>query len=267
MDESFLSNEKLVKASKAFVCIRLATYEDKAEAEFLKSIFRGRSGELENTVFCLLDPTGRKKLCRPGRSPNFAYRSPDQMAVTMTEIAHAYAKKVPKKLSTTVATFPQMKSVRLALNVASCDRLPCVIVAGKNKAEIESAKARLAKVVWDDELLGKFVFASTISAADMKPIAGTDSKSGIYVVEPDVYGLKGKTIKRLELDVEPDQAMSTFAEIAKRFKIPQKDHRKHVTTVRRRGIDWESEVPVTDPGAARARERTKNKRRKKKSGQ
>ena len=33
MDRSFLSDKELIKTSRAFVCIRTATYEDKQEAE------------------------------------------------------------------------------------------------------------------------------------------------------------------------------------------------------------------------------------------
>ena len=47
MDRSYLSDREIVQAAREFVCVRLATYEDKAEGKFLESIFRGRSGELE----------------------------------------------------------------------------------------------------------------------------------------------------------------------------------------------------------------------------
>ena len=50
MDRSYLSDKDVVEASRDFVCIRLATYENAEEAKILKSIFTGRSGALENTV-------------------------------------------------------------------------------------------------------------------------------------------------------------------------------------------------------------------------
>ena len=49
MDRSFLSDAAVIASSRKFVCIRLATYESESEAKILKSIFLGRSGDLENT--------------------------------------------------------------------------------------------------------------------------------------------------------------------------------------------------------------------------
>ena len=60
MDGSFLSDADVVAASRKFVCIRLSTYEDAEEAEFLRSIYVGRSGDLENTVFAILSPDGKR---------------------------------------------------------------------------------------------------------------------------------------------------------------------------------------------------------------
>ena len=78
MDGRFLFNADVVKASRNFVCIRVATYEDAEEAKYLKQVFRSRSGELENTVFGMFDPGGRK-LVRTGRSPGFAFRDAAEM--------------------------------------------------------------------------------------------------------------------------------------------------------------------------------------------
>ena len=66
MDRSFLSSSAVVAASRKFVCIRLATYESRAEAKFMETIFLGKGGALANTVFCILAPDGKKKLVRPG---------------------------------------------------------------------------------------------------------------------------------------------------------------------------------------------------------
>ncbi len=61
MDRRFLSNEQIIKISRDFVCIRLATYEDKTEAVFLKETFLGqRGGDLRNFGYCILSPDGKK---------------------------------------------------------------------------------------------------------------------------------------------------------------------------------------------------------------
>src|SRR5262245_31890428 len=104
MDRSFLSDASVVAASREWVCVRLLTYENAAEAEMLTSLFVGRSGQLENTTFALLAPDGKTKLSRAGRSPDFAFRggpgeSPAaEMASAMVEIAARYAKTATASL-------------------------------------------------------------------------------------------------------------------------------------------------------------------------
>ncbi|MEK6235691.1 MAG: hypothetical protein N2C14_13360, partial [Planctomycetales bacterium] len=80
MDRSLLSDEQVVQASRDFVCIRAATYEDKAEAEFLKATFVGRpGGELRNFGYCVLSPDGKRQLRRSNRGPNFVYADSKEM--------------------------------------------------------------------------------------------------------------------------------------------------------------------------------------------
>ena len=69
MDRSFLSQLPVIAASRNFICVRLATYESEDEAAYLRSFAAGRSGQLENTVFCILSPDGEEKLIRAARGP------------------------------------------------------------------------------------------------------------------------------------------------------------------------------------------------------
>ena len=114
MDGSYLSHAGIVAASRSFVCIRPLTYESAVEAPFLESLFRGRSGNLENTVFAMLGPDAKTKLCRTGRSPDSAFRSPDEMAAAMKQILQKYpnARSISRPL-------PLLANVRLGLNVSS----------------------------------------------------------------------------------------------------------------------------------------------------
>ena len=123
MDRSFLSGAELIKVSRDFVCIRTATYEDKQEAGFLKWAFVGRSGgDLRNFGYCVLSPDGQRQLRRSTRGPNFAYQNSAAMAADLRLIARQYPAKATAGESTPIV--PQMKSVRLGINVASCDGLP-----------------------------------------------------------------------------------------------------------------------------------------------
>ena len=105
MDRSFLADKDVISASRKFVCIRLATYENAEENEVLKGFF-ARGGNLENTVFTLLTPDGKTKLVTAGRSPVWAFggvsgpginAQPEEpikkMGQTMEAIALAYPGK------------------------------------------------------------------------------------------------------------------------------------------------------------------------------
>ena len=67
MDRSLWSDPLVIDASRKFVCVRLATYEDAVEGKLLEGIYRGRSGQLENTVFVMLAPDGKTRLSASGR--------------------------------------------------------------------------------------------------------------------------------------------------------------------------------------------------------
>src|SRR4051794_13529150 len=107
MDRSFLSKPHVVAASRAFVCVRLATYEDPTEASWLKDFTRTGSGQLENTVFGILAPDGNKKLGRSSRGINHLYSGADQFADALTKISAMYP------TTTAPARLPLVASVRL----------------------------------------------------------------------------------------------------------------------------------------------------------
>ena len=69
MDGSFLSSRATVEASRPFVCIRLATYENQDEVDFMKALYVSYTGEIANTLFALLSPDGKTRLSEADRSP------------------------------------------------------------------------------------------------------------------------------------------------------------------------------------------------------
>src|SRR3569623_2296466 len=110
MDRSFLSRPAVIAASRAYVCVRLATYEDEKEAEFLKGPVRTRSGELENSSFAVLDSDGKKKLTQSGRGPRRLYADADELAQDLERLATPFAAKAAP------AALPLVANVRLALD-------------------------------------------------------------------------------------------------------------------------------------------------------
>jgi hypothetical protein len=239
MDRSFLSNSAVIAASRRFVCVRLATYESAAEAKLLSSIFVGRSGQLENTVFAILAPDGKTQLVRPGRSPAWAYRDAAEMSAGMKRIADRYDAKGAK------GTLPTVKTVRLALNVAACDRLPLVVVYGSNSADVRAKSKALAVQAWG-ELIGRCVFASTWDSEALGAVSGNPGR-GILVIQPGAYGSKGTLLATVEAE-GPKLGERLAKALGKHRATSASSVRGHVRAGQRQGVHWETAIPVTDPG-------------------
>ncbi len=259
MDRSFLTDKKVIEASPDWVCIRLATYEDSEEAKFLEGIYSGRSGALENTVFALLSDDGKTQLCRPGRSPQFAFRNADKMAEAMKLLVATYPLR--NRDTNAVARVPQMKNFRLSLNVAACDNLPLLVAVGENKKELTELKTKIATLAFDDNTRGKFIFASTLARSDLKVVENYDSTTGLFVITPGQFGLTGKASRKLDADLSTEQLKTELLAFAKSFTKSSKDRRIHVSNGYKNGFEWETEIPVTDEQSNRAKERMKNRKR------
>ena len=163
-----------------------------------------------------------------------------------------------------------MKSFRLGLNVASCDGLPCVAIVGEDQEDLEQISKQLGQVIWEEELIGKFIFASTIDSGDLKDVEGARSQTGILVIKPDEFGTKGKLIEAIASDVSADELKAKLLAAADGFERHTKEHGTHVRNGRRIGKSWETEVPVPErrSGASRDGDRgnrgTSRKRGRKK---
>jgi len=258
MDRSFLSDEKVVEASRSFVCIRLATYENKEEAEFMKDLYKTRSGVLENTTFGILSPDGKEKLTATGRGPFHAYRNNDQMAAGMNRIAARYPGA--KQAAWSANSLPQMKNLDLGLNVAASDNLPLIVSIADSEKQLADFHAELLPLAWSESLAGQFIYASVLDKSELKPIKGTEEGNSIIVVEPDQFGLSGKVLAQFEAGTSRQKIRSTLLEVIESFPRKHKDHDSHVRIGIQLGIEWESVIPETDPQSIKAKARARGKR-------
>jgi hypothetical protein len=148
-----------------------------------------------------------------------------------------------------------MKSVRLGINVASCDGLPSVVVFGKDKSEVAALNQKLSAVIWDEQLAGKFIYASTTNSADLKAVPGAGFQSGFLVIKPDAFGIKGQLIKIISPEVSDEQLKQALLTAANTYTRISKTHGLHVRNGRQTGTIWKTEVPVPTRRRAPARSR------------
>ncbi len=256
MDRSFLSRAEVVAASRAFVCVRLTTYEDEAEGKFLKSFEVTRSGELENTVFTILSPDGRRQLARASRSARHTFGDADRMAEAMRRIARQYPGKPPA--DGPGPELPRVANVRLALDVAACDNRPLVVLYAPEEKGRRDLETRLASLAWRPEFLGRFIYVTATAAGDLAAIEGVRAEAGVILVQPDTFGRKGKVLAQAGAAADLAGALKAGAA---RYRGAEKSFGSHVRAGHRLGVFWETVIPVTDPMEQRARERGRNSRR------
>ncbi len=257
MDRSFLSRAEVIAASRKFVCIRLTTYENQEESEFLKSLWVNRAGDLENTVFTLLSPDGKRPLVRPSRSMDHAFADAGQMAETMDRIAGEYGKL--RDAGTSVPPLPLVNGVRLAVNVAACDNRPLLVVYAEDDAARKSLIEKVAPLAWSNEFIGRFVCVAAPSAKELGMMNGT-VKPGVLVVEPDAYGLKGMVLEQVGAGESAERIAESMRTGLSRHQRREKEFREHVQQGKQAGIFWETLLPVTDPWEKMARERGRERK-------
>jgi hypothetical protein len=253
MDRSFLSDAAVIAASRQFVCIRLATYEDEDEAKLLKGVFTGKSGELENTVFAILTPDGQKKLMKASRSPKQLFADAPALAKALNGIAQKY----PGKKAARTLPLPLVANVRLALDVAACDNQPLVIVCAKDAGARAALQQKLAGLVWSDEFIGRYIFVSAGSTEELAAVPDIPDKDGIIVVQPDQYGLKGKVLANCGAGASVAEIAALLKSGASQYQPSAKTFHSHVQAGKKLGVFWETTLPVTDPMEEMARQSNK----------
>jgi hypothetical protein len=250
MDRDVLSDATVVAASSSFVCVRLLTYESASEAEFLLDLFPGRTGALENTVFAILAPDGKTPLTRAGRSPDMAlgFGGAARLAREMRKIADRHPPKAGAARES--PRMPWLVDLRRALDVAACDMLPLAVVVAEDAKEREALEATLGPLAWSEEMRGRFEWV-VATRAQVREVAKGVGTGPLVVLKPDAFGLRGEVLAQA---AGPSaEALGAALEKALAKHDPgSKDAREHVHAGARAGVDWETEIPVTDPDTLRA---------------
>lgn len=235
----------MVTASRDWVCVRPATYESAEEAEVLLSYFKGRSGALENTVFALLDSEGELISFRAGRGPSMLYDDPEEMAAELEEHGKAPEKNERRAL-------PRIANLRLAMNVAACDSMPLVVAFASSEKEREQLSQRLGVAAWDAQLVGEahYVVCAPEELEGFETLEAErgESRSGLYVLDPDDYGRDCEILAKVAVKTKGAKLLAKLVEAVEEHDPVAREHRKHIREGKRQGLEWEGEIPTTDPG-------------------
>lgn len=217
------------------------TYESASEAQVLQSLWRP-GAPLENTVFAILDPWARP-IIMGGRSPIHVFRDAADMAHTMNEISAHYT---GSGRTAQPDSLPSVDTVRLAIDVAACDKRPLAIVVGRTEEERKELAHALAAVAWSDQFIGKIVYSSA-TANDLRTVRGASISSGFIFVEPNLFGTEGRATIQLASNASRSQLESAARSIINTFHPEVLNHHDHVRLGHMNGIEWQTAIPVTDP--------------------
>ena len=275
MDGSFLSTRATVEASRPFVCIRLATYENQDEVDFMKRLYVSYTGEIANTMFALLSPDGKTRLSEADRSPaqifgGAPHRRADQpgaaelnkaaaarMVESMGVIALAYPGKnggegAPQAL-------PYLSDLRMAVNVAACDNQPLLVVYAEKPAELASPEKALQPIAWSKEAIGRALYVPVSDAAEYaRYIKGERPATGYALVAPEPYGRHATPLIVIDAETKPENVRKRLIAALALYNPPPKDFEKHEAEGLKAGIQWKPKTPITDRSR---RQRGKSRRR------
>lgn len=208
----------------------------------LLSLFSGRQGKLENTVFCVLDSNGTRRLTRAGRGPGNQFSDAADFASYLESTWERYSKKAKP-----LAELPVHDDLRLALNVASCDLRPLVVLRAKSDKARAQLTSRVAELAWEESHVGRQHFVVLDGAELPEAFAKLDLKEGLTVLEPNAYGTGATVLAHEKASAKPEALARALDEGRAKHDPDDKVRAQHVRTGRRSGIEWESEIPETDP--------------------
>lgn len=236
----------MIEASRAFVCIRPNTYESAAESRVLENFFRGRSGQLENTVFVLLDSDGKERLSRSHRTPQAVFGDAGGLAEAMVAIAKDYAASRDAALA-----IPVQPDLRHALNVAACDSVALLVLHGDDAKATATLSQRLAPALWAAGLPARVRCVEVVRGADPADAArvALAKGTGVTLVAPEPFGRTGTVLAHVAAAEDDGKLVAQIVAALDRHEPPAKlATPAHIRAGNAQGIRWETAIPVTDPG-------------------
>lgn len=238
MQDRVFGKADVIEASRKFVCVRIDSYGSEENQKIVRSYLNGK---FANTAFCLLAPDGEERLTRSGRGPRQALGGDEDFAQVLLDIAAKYEPRGDVR----EAAMPDFPSFKLALNVSAADQRLLVLLAGPED-RLAKAEKRLQSLAWDAKVQGRLHYDLETSDAWKKPLSlGKEASPGIYVIQPDPYGLEGKVMKHLALDspIKAIKTAMTNANASFNKTTSKRVYTEHVAEGRRQGITINMAMP------------------------
>ena len=158
---------------------------------------------------------------------------------------------------------PYVVDVRRALNVASADNQPLVVVTVEDPQKLARIEAALVPLAWSPDFRGRFAFAKSGAEQGLDIVSNAPAGDHVLMIQPGMYGLKGE-ILAATTRFDASELRALLERGLQRYAPHDKD-RDAIMTGKRMGIEWEAETleaRTPDPeNSRRARRRGPGSRR------
>lgn len=212
-------------------------------------------GPVANTAFAILSPDGQPALRGrgPGRGPRDLFDDAAEMAKGMNALAKKYS---PKKVHG-IPALPITLNVKVGLAVAAGDLQPLVVVLSDNRQRREEMESKVAKLAWSSAFEGRLTYATAASVNELSKIQGRTVDEGVLFIEPDIFGAAGKVVNEVAVEQLPGRLADATRETVRAHVRISKNRRDLAELGLKKGIFYETGIPVSGRGEAADRERYK----------
>lgn len=258
-------DQTVIALSRAFVCVRLNAWADERNVERIV----GLQGAHQNSCLALLAPDARgvasddfpkREACAWGPLDfnGLDKGSPwEEVGHRLEWLPRAMAKLLreypPKpEAATTRPILPVFPDLAQSLNFAACDSIAVVVEVAEGEA-VEALDTRLLALAEDPHLVGRSLTVRLTPAAWRAALAdGTLASDapcedqGLFVVQPDAYGLVGTVIARAPGLPRVEDARRALHEGFDAFarSFHKKDRSSHIIEGRLSGVRWKEYKPA-----------------------
>jgi hypothetical protein len=147
------------------------------------------------------------------------------------------------------------RDARLGLAVASVDLQPLALVVAPDATTRASLESKVAALAWTTEMRGRFAYASVAGAGNLRLTGGSGLKSGVILIEPDLFGVRGVVVKEVAAaDVDVKLAAAMRDTIAA-HQPPGKSREQLRRLALQQGTFFETGIPVSGKKEAEDREK------------
>ena len=172
------------------------------------------------------------------------YGTAEEFARALREIAEEQR----TALDQPIEALPELPDLRIALDVATADLRPLVVAYANDTEELARLRELLQAPAWSESLVGRLRYVVLEGEDALAGFEDMKLSPGVSVVQAEAYGRGGEILAHAGTGTNAAELAKLLATGLEKFDAKSKNVRAHIRDGARAGIEWETAIPVTDPG-------------------